>query len=194
MTSRGKSLDVEELVLRSKEGKVSDKEIEQVAVLLRGEHDDEQTYGLLYVIGRSLSRSHEELVAGFLEHRDHPTVARLALQILCNFWDLTEKYLDQMQRFIDGVDWDDFGEVRQMAISSAGYYLRDHRRGDLLSGLLKRAALDNDDALERRFAIEAIATALGYPIVETLKGKEPWEQWAAEVLAQGQTRLATEGA
>jgi hypothetical protein len=99
-----------------------------------------------------------------------------------------------MQRFIDGVDWDDFGEVRQVAISSAGYYLRDHRRGELLSGLLKRAALDNDDALERRFAIEAIATALGYPIVETLKGKEPWEQWAAEVLAQGQTRLATEGA
>lgn len=113
-------MNVDDLVARSKQGHVTESEIEAVARLLSSRRDHERAYSLLYVLARSFATEHEELVAGFLDHRDDPTLARLALQTLCSSWELGEKYADEMRRFIDGVPWDHLGDVRPVAISAAG--------------------------------------------------------------------------
>jgi hypothetical protein len=53
----------------------------------------------------------------------------------------------------------------------------------------------NEDALERRIAVEAIARALGEPLGETInadKGDTPCETWAQNITARGAARLAEE--
>jgi hypothetical protein len=186
-------LNLDDLVRRSKEGTVTSKEIDRVVKILSADEGGDGTYRLLYVIGRSVALSHEKLVASFLEYRKEPFVARLALQILCSFWDLTDRYVDQVERFLKGVEWDDEGDVRQIAITSAGEFLRDRRHCELLKTLLVLGSPENENALERRIAVEAIARALGEPLGETInadKGDIPWETWAQSITARGAARLA----
>jgi hypothetical protein len=75
-------------------------------------------------------------VASFLECRKDRFVARRALEILCSFWDLTDRYVDQVERFLKGVEWDNEGDVRQVAITSVGGFLRERRHCELLKNLL----------------------------------------------------------
>jgi hypothetical protein len=96
-----------------------------VASLLARDAPRSDLYRLLYVLARSKATQYEPLVAGFLGHREDPDVARLALQTLCTFWGLTERYKGQVHAFLEGVEWDYFGDVRQVAMAAAGEYLRD---------------------------------------------------------------------
>jgi hypothetical protein len=191
----GSRLDLDDLVRRAKEGTVTSKEIDRVGAILSAGRGGDDTYRLLYVIGESGALSYEQLVASFLEYRKNPFVARLALEILCNFWHLTDRYVDQVERFLKRVEWDHQGDVRQIAITSAGEFLRARRHCELLKGLLALGSPRNEDALERRIAVEAIARALGEPLGETInadKGDTPWETWAQNITTRGAARLAEE--
>jgi hypothetical protein len=191
----GSRLDLDDLVRRANEGAVTSKESDRVAAILSADEGGNHTYRLLYVIGESGALPHEQLVASFLEYRKDPFVARLALEILCSFWHLTDRYVDQVERFLKGVEWDDEGDVRQIAITSAGEFLRDRRHSELLKALLALGSPQNEDALERRIAVEAIARALGEPLGETInadKGDTLWETWAQNITARGAARLAEE--
>jgi hypothetical protein len=191
----GSRLDLDDLVRRAKEGTVTRKEIDWVGAILSAGRGGDDTYRLLYVIGESGALSYEQLVASFLEYRKNPFVARLALEILCNFWHLTDRYVDQVERFLKRVEWDHQGDVRQIAITSAGEFLRARRHCELLKGLLALGSPRNEDALERRIAVEAIARALGEPLGETInadKGDTPWETWAQNITTRGAARLAEE--
>jgi len=185
-------MDLEDLVDRAKQGLVRPSEITEVAAALTSLPDDsEDGYSLLYVLGRSEATQYEELVAGFLRSGD-PNLARLALQILCMFWDLTESYVDDLRAFLDGVEWDDDGWVQQIAVSAAGQYLRTHTDTAMLARLLELAEPDND-VLERRWALEALAVALGDPLAETLTaGGNDRAGWTARVLSRAEDRLAAE--
>ncbi len=185
-------MNLDELVDRAKQGQVRKQEITEVAALLRTTEDEEQAYGLLYVLGRSSATEYEELVASFLRSGD-PELAKLALQTLCTFWGLTESYVDEVRTFLDGVEWDLLGEIRLIAISAAGDYLRTHTDTAMFARLLELAYPDNTDEVERRVALEALATALGDPVAETLKagGDDP-ESWTARVLVRAEDRLAAE--
>jgi hypothetical protein len=186
-------MDISGLVTRAKEGLVTKAEIAEVARLLVDRADDEHTYSLLYVIGRTRATEYEELVAGFLDEEEHPSVAALALQVLCTFWNLTDRYAEQVRRFLEGVEWDFFGEVRLIAISAAGRYLAVRTHCPILRGLLALCAADDESWVERRVALEAVASALGDPVGETLRaGGARRETWAQDVLARGQARLALE--
>ena len=185
--------DVDDLVARAKEGLVTKAEISEVARLLEDRVDDEHAYRLLYVIGRSRATEHEELVAGFLDEEEQPSVAALALQVLCSFWNLTDRYAEQVRCFVEGVDWDFLGEVRLIAISAAGEYLAVRPHCPILRGLLALCVADDESQTERRVALEAVARALGDPVGETLRaGGARREAWAQDVLARGQARLALE--
>lgn len=85
--------------------------------------EDAKEYTLLHIAGRRLRRPDPELVEPYLERSDDPMLVRLALQILCNTWGLTDRYLEEVRRFVSGVGWDD-GSVRLAAIAIAGRYLR----------------------------------------------------------------------
>jgi hypothetical protein len=187
--------ELPDLVRRSKEGAVLDREIDRVAEILAADEGGSDTYQLLYVIARSDVRAHEELVARFLDYREDPMVARLALQTLCTFWGLAGRYREQIERFIKGVDWDIIGDVRQVAMTAAGKFLREYRNHALLQELLRLTDPANTDKLERRIAIEAIAYALGDPIEDTLgsgKGTVELENWSENVVSRGMERLSGE--
>jgi hypothetical protein len=184
--------DLDELVGRAKQGLVRKQEIADVARELAATEDESRAYDLLYVIGRSSATEHEELVAGFLRAGD-PELAKLALQTLCTFWGLTESYLDSVRTFLDGVSWDPSGDVRLIASSAAGEYLRDHADTGLLARLVELAQPGNDDPVQRRTALEALARALGDPLGESLRaGGEKREEWSARVLARAEERFAAE--
>jgi hypothetical protein len=157
-------MKVKDLVNRSKEGTVTPVELAEVAALLSAGVGGENTYQLLYVLGRSGATSYEPLVASFLDHRDNPMVARLALQTLTSFWSLGDRYTADLERFLDGADWDEFGEVRGIAISATGGYLATNVNCGLLDRLLRLAAPTHPESQERRIAVRALATALGDPL------------------------------
>ncbi|MGY6653689.1 hypothetical protein ACXIZN_16095 [Amycolatopsis sp. TRM77291] len=186
------SIDLDDLVDRAKLGLLHKREIAEVVRELQSTDDEERTYRLLYIVGRSSATEHEDLVASFLTGGD-PELARLALQTLCTFWGLTETYLDSIRIFLRGVSWDHIGEVRHVAASIAGEYLRDHADTGLLTRLIELAHPGNDDPVERRIVLEALARALGDPIQETLRaGGKDRESWSAQVLTRAENRLATE--
>ena len=190
-----KKLDTDDLVLRAKEGRVAIAEIDHIVAVLTARQGGEQTYDLLYVISRSCAVEKEPLVSGFLDHEDDPMVARLALQTLCSFWGLTDRYLEELQTFLAGVSWDVMGDVREVAISAAGDYLRDHQHPELLSKLLLIADPANEAAVERRIAVEALAQAMGESTEQAIaadKGARTWEQWAEGITGEAAKRLAVE--
>ena len=154
-------LDSGDLASRSKEGKVTAGELRQAADILADGRGGAETYRLLYVLGRSRAYQYENLVAAFLDYREDPMVARLALQILCNFWARARQYRDAIARFLDGADWDALGDVRQIAISAAGELLSASRDCGLLARLIRLSDPAHDDELERRIAVEAIARSTG---------------------------------
>lgn len=157
-------MKIGDLVQRSKENAVTPAELADVAALLAAGSGGEDTYQLLYVIARSGATQYEPLVASFLEHRDDPMIARLALQTLTRFWNLTDRYAADLKRFLSGVDWDEDEDIRGIAISASGDYLADTEDRELLAELLRLGAPDNPDKLQRRFATEALAAALGAPL------------------------------
>ncbi|WP_146147471.1 hypothetical protein [Prauserella shujinwangii] len=185
--------ELEDLVRRSKSGEVREGEIQKIATILADGSAGRDTYKLLYVLGKCESFFHEELVASFLSYENDPMVARLALQILCSYWGLVEKYKDYLAEFLSGVHWDVMGDVRAAAITIAGDYLRSHNDADLLAQLLSIAERGTE-RLERRFAVEAVATALGESISEVLntKRRSDWETWAQHVVERGRVRLQSE--
>lgn len=171
-----------DLVRRSKEGTVTPAELAEVAALLSAGAGGQDTYDLLYVIGRSGVTSHEPLVASFLDYQDDPMVARVALQTLTSFWNLTSRYTAELERFLDGVEWDDFGDVRGIAISATGAYLAGTEDCGLLARLLRLAGPDNPGKVERKIAVEALAEALGDPLTGSID--------AGAVLERAQRRHA----
>ena len=189
------STDLNDLVYRSKEGRVTEQEISQVAGALSSGDGGPDTYRLLYVIARCGARSHERLVAQFLSYRPDPAVAGLALQALCTFWGLTEKYLDEVERSLRGIEWDHNGDIRRIAITAAGEFLRTKPACSLLTELLRLTDREIEEENVRRFAVEALARAIGKPLTEVLDPDTDgtdWGDWAIQVIARARERFETE--
>lgn len=184
--------NLDDLVYRAKEGRVTKAEVAEVARLLPVTKDGERAYKLLYVIARTSATEYERLVASYLDYEQNPMLARLALQTLCRFWNFTDRYVDQLERFLGDVEWDFMGDVRLIAISASGEYLRDNVHCGLLRRLLEISE-QSDSTAQLMNAIESIARALGDPMQEVLSaGGVGWEGWSAAVRERGRARLAAE--
>jgi hypothetical protein len=77
---------------------------------------------LLYLLGLTRDRSYQHLVARFLADPEG-LVAYEALLVLCNYFQLTQHYLDQILRFLRGVPWDSSEMCRICASNAALNYL-----------------------------------------------------------------------
>jgi hypothetical protein len=142
------------------------------------------TYKLLYVLSRSRAVRHEQVVASFLDYANDPMVVRLALQTLCTFWGETARYLNDVCRFAAGVEWDYFGDVRQVALSAAGEYLRIQQNCELFRIVYDACINSSIGDVEERVALEALARALGRPLADSLN-KSRLEEWRSELHAEG---------
>jgi hypothetical protein len=181
-----------ELLDKAKDGQLSASELDQVVAAIKDPKVVGDRYTLLNIIGHSADTSYEDLVASYLDCADDPMLARLALQILCSFWGKTPAYLDYVRRFMRGVNWDAEDDVRQIAISIAGEYVRKTWDEDLFQELLDIATNETNLPWIRQFAIEALARAMGdewadIPRVST--ENNPNDEWHRETLGRAFQRF-----
>ena len=131
--------------------------------LLRTCDDELAVYDLLFVIGRAQAVEYRELVQRYLHSPGHPMHARIALQILCDWWSLGQEYRGHMIRFVVGVEWDlaDGGYVQLAALSSAGELIAEHEDPALMRSILE--VYDDPEAndVARAAAYGALWRALG---------------------------------
>ncbi len=152
-------------------------------------------YRVLYLVGKGLDKSFAPLVEPYLTSHEEPHLARLALQILCQYWGLPADYLPLVREFLEGVAWDEDGHIRLMAISVAGAYLRANRDLDLLAQVLRiLEGNDPDEDLEREAAFEALARAIGLEWKQILPVAGSLDQMVGRetVHARARARLAAE--
>lgn len=153
--------DYDALLHRAKWEKLSQEEIDNVATELQQPEPEADRYILLFILGRAGALSYRWLVEQFLACEDDPMLSRKALEVLCDDWNDTARYLDQVLEFVLGVKWDEEEDVRPMAISIAGEYLRSHDEPRLLSELVRIFENEDEPQTMREGAYFALARAAG---------------------------------
>jgi hypothetical protein len=153
------TLNDDELLERAKWGKISDDELARVAERLAGGQGD--PYTLLHILGKAGATNYRGLVESFLQHREDPMVARLALQILGGFWGETDRYAPAMIEFAQGIDWDVENFVCLMALSLLGEHALRCKDARIIAILLR--VFDNEalDPVVREEAYFALGRSIG---------------------------------
>jgi hypothetical protein len=85
------------LLGQAKAGTIDKADVRRVASYLRRNPHDPDAYTLLHIVGSSFSIEHRDLVEQFLTAEWDPMLARLALQIVCSFWNETSRYLEHVR-------------------------------------------------------------------------------------------------
>lgn len=161
--------DYDEMIRRIRHGQyLSAEELAHVKREL-ADPDSPNRSTALEIVGASMDTSAAELVESLLVCPQDPWLSRSALQVLCLYWGRTGDYLTYLEEYIGGVAWDVDNEVKHMAMSLAGGYLREHRHRGLLKLLVDRAEqgpVEADEVvpsdLTWQIAVEDLAKALGY--------------------------------
>ena len=150
----------DDLLERVKEGDVQPYEILEVAAELLKPQPDVDRYTLLYILGRGGRPAYKHLIEPYLAGPDD-MLARLALWIVCWYWNLAHLYAPQLLRFIRGVHWDGLEQCRLAATEIAGDYLAKAADPDLLAELIR--IFENPDESEtlRLHAYSSLVQAVG---------------------------------
>lgn len=181
MSQVNKSLN--ELLEQAKWGKITPIEIDYVAQQISENSD--ALYTLIHILGRAEAIKYRSKIEPFLDYPENPLISQIALKSLCTYWGLTEEYLEELKMFINGVEWDDFDDVRISAIGIAGEYLRLSLDPDLLHTLINlfenlktNTLINNADntQLVRSCAYYAIARAMGKDYDQIPNTKKIMEQ------------------
>jgi hypothetical protein len=152
-------MNMKQLVGKASHGSLLQSELVDVVTCLEANLCD--PYSALLVIGRAGAIQYRDIVARYLDARDNPMLARLALMILCQYWKLTTDYKDVLQAFLEKVEWDEDGDVRVLAISITGSLLAFHQDNRLLKLLIKIFRDSTEPHLMREVAYCALAESLG---------------------------------
>ena len=149
------------LLARAKRDELTAQEISAVVGELQRPDSSNDRYTLLHILGRSGATAYRRLVEQFLECRDEPMLARLALKILCDYWAGTAQYIPEILGFLRGFDWDEESDIRQIAISIAGEYLRANPEPEFLWELIHIFETEENEQTIREDAYIALARAMG---------------------------------
>ena len=147
------------LIAKATRGQLTARELQQVAQGLTSGNAD--PYEALLVIGRANAKQYRGLVDRYLQCREDPMLARLALQVLCRYWGLTAEYQEAIEQFVRKVDWDEDDDVRLMAIDCAGTFLAENKSHRLLSLLLQIFRDESERQIVREAAYCSLALAAG---------------------------------
>lgn len=121
-----------------------------------------ELYTLLLIVGRDPNGiQYRSLVEKFLDYPKEPMLSRLALKTVCNYWGLTKNYLGTVKSFVKGVSWDDSEDIRLVAISTSGEYLRETIDKELLQQILEVYENLHESPLVRSSAFEALLRTIG---------------------------------
>ena len=98
--------------------------------------DDKDLSTLIFILARAGTAEYKPLIEKYLYYPKNPRVSRETLKALCSYWNLTPNYLNEIKQFIKGVTWDDCDDVRIVALSISGEFLRTSFDKDLLQLLI----------------------------------------------------------
>jgi hypothetical protein len=154
-------MNTAELLDKAKSRLITRKEIADVARELASEETDADRYTLIHILGAAGATEHEPLVARFLDSPEDPMLARIALQTLISRWGKGQVYRDRMESFVRGVEWDADSDVRNVAISAAGEFLREREDRGLLRLLIDIFTSPSEAELVRQSAYFALGRASG---------------------------------
>lgn len=120
------SLSFDKLAEKATWSKLTQEEIEYVTRTFYDSKPghDQNLADCIYILGRIGADQHKATIEKYLFYPADAHVSAVTLRILCLYWKYTGEYLNQIVSFIKGVDWDEDDEVRMMAFSSLGEYLR----------------------------------------------------------------------
>jgi hypothetical protein len=154
-------INADELLKASWTRKLTAVEIVEVADALKNGSSGQDPYSLLLLLGRAGARQHAPLVERWLGMTSDPMLVRIALQVLCSMWGMTDTYLPWVKRLVRGESWDSDEDARLMAMSVAGTYLKTVKDPELLSMLLDVVETSTERELSRQSAYLALALAMG---------------------------------
>lgn len=145
---------------KAKTGEISALEISKVGEELASSGENSDKYTLIHILGRAGAVDYEPDVAKHLHYQFDPLVARMALQVLCSYWNRANDYLSDIEKFLRGVEWDEDEDVRLAALSIAGELARD---GDLrfVPLLIQIFSDPCENEIVRQAAYFALARASG---------------------------------
>lgn len=155
-------MDSQQLLKAATARDLTPAEIDSVVRALRaGPGQLQETYRLILILGRANAVEHASLVYSYASECADPMLARVALQVLCSFWQMTGAHLPLVKRFLARDPCDPEEDVRQMAISVAGEYLRQHEDSELLRALIHIVESEDEDEVRRADAYLSLARAMG---------------------------------
>jgi hypothetical protein len=154
-------MKMKELIAKATEGTLLPAELEHVVQELRNNPSD--PYRALLIVGRAGAVQYRDIVESYLDSSHDPMLARLALLIICDYWNLTSQYKDVLERFVRGAEWDVDNDVRLVAISACGRLLAVQSDDRLLKLLLRifRDCSESKPQILRETAYKALAVASG---------------------------------
>ncbi|WP_416980829.1 hypothetical protein [Streptomyces sp. T028] len=185
---------VRQLISRAKDGTIPPREVAEIAQAVSEGRAGRDLYRMLYAVARAGGPAYEPLVAGYLIHPEEPEVSALAVQVLTAHWRVGAKYREEILELLGSPEWDEDDDAFIAAVSGAGEILHDGFDADLLRALLKLAEEgrgEYDDELMQRFAVEAIARALGATHAESMRRPEgvTRAEWSQGLLRAARDRL-----
>lgn len=181
---------VRQLIARAKDGTIPQREVMEIAQAMSEGRAGRDLYRPLYAVARVGGPAYEPLIASYLIHPEDPEVSAFAVQVLTAHWRVGAKYREQILELLSSPEWDLSDDAFMAAISGVGEILHDGFDAELLRALLKIAEEDDDD-LMRRFAVEAIARALGASHAEARirPGGVTRAQWSQGLVKAAHDRL-----
>ncbi len=144
---------------------VSREDLQAAVAILSGNNLDHDTsYLILEIIGMlgnrlGLSQELTGYIVPYLESTEW-MLAKQALMVLCYLWGKAADYLPHLERFIAGVPYDVWGELRRTALALAGNYLRQDSASTLLQAMLAYYENPQLHQWERECVHKALAKAL----------------------------------
>lgn len=157
-------MNTEELIIKANAGIISSKEIRYVYDALK--NGSGEVYDFLLILGSANATEYRATVEQYLHYPADPMLSRLALQILCRYWGETKDYIEVLCKFIEGVDWDDEEDVRDMALSCACEVFKESSSPRLLKYVYDVFSNPHEDSISRGAAYEGLAVLFGKDVSE----------------------------
>jgi len=153
-------MNADDYLTKATKSKLTPNEVKDLVHAIRNETDD--VYTLLLALGRAWAIQYKDLVEKYLICPENTMLSRLAIQILCKYWDLGQNYIGHIQAAAKGFTWDDEDDVRLMAISCLGYIYTQNKSVELLRQLYEIWKNEAEDKMARESSYLAMGEALGY--------------------------------
>jgi len=182
-------MDYQDLLQRARWGKLKADEIDEVAREIQKRRPALERESLLHILSESKDKRHRKLVEKCLYSGD-VKLAKMALQTLCVTWNEAADHIEDILRFLRGVEWDtqQGGHVILIAISVAGEYLRGSKNGQLLAELID--IYEKEGSIFKDEAYVALVRGMGHSWSKALMKGIP----ADKLLKDAKARLGKEKA